>query len=446
MSILIPAALFGWIPLTIFLFFHFKPHHAAMISVIGGILFLPVAGFNLPGLPPFTKNSVISIGLILGGRLSGARRTAAFRWSRYDLPMVVWCLCPLASSLSNNLGWYDGVSGVWGNISVWGVPYLAGRVYIDTAEKLHDLCMALVVGGLIYTPLCLYEIRMSPQLSNMVYDFFPHSFAQHRRYGGFRPIVFMQHGLMVSLWMATTTTTAFWLWRSRTLTDIKTIPFSFFLLAMMTTTILCKSANGWIALVLGCGGYFLFLLSRSTRSLRLLILLVPCYMMLRIGGVLEGGQIENLTSRIVDANRTASLAIRLVQEDFFIEKTLIAPIFGWGHIGRAWPRDDETGKKAVKMIDSLWLVIFSTKGLIGLLAMTTMMFIGPWRVLSPTRQQASAPIIPRAGPVVLCFVVLLFMMDSLVNGMINPVYVLVSGALLGWSLSQSVGTSNEPTL
>ena len=65
---------------------------------------------------------------------------------------------------------------------------------------------------------------MSPQLSNMFYGFFPHSWQQHVREGHFRPIVFMQHGLMVSLWMAVSSVTAFWLWRSEQLKEIKNIP------------------------------------------------------------------------------------------------------------------------------------------------------------------------------------------------------------------------------
>ncbi|MBV5327317.1 MAG: hypothetical protein JZU65_06720, partial [Chlorobium sp.] len=84
----------------------------------------------------------------------------------------------------------------------WGVPFLAGRIYFKDESTIKDLHRGIIIGGLIYMVLCLYEIRMSPQLNNMLYGFFPHSWVQHLRYGGFRPIVFMQHGLMVALWMA----------------------------------------------------------------------------------------------------------------------------------------------------------------------------------------------------------------------------------------------------
>lgn len=439
MSFLIPIALLGWIPLTILLFLNFKPHHAAMVSVIGGTLFLPMAGYDLPGLPPLTKNSVIGIGLLLGGWLSGQRSIANFHWSRYDLPMLIWCVCPLASSLSNNLGFYDGLAGIWTNLSLWAIPYLAGRVYINSSEKLRDLCIALALGGLIYLPLCLFEIRMSPQLNNIVYGFFPHDFVQHKRYGGFRPIVFMQHGLMVALWMATTTTATFWLWRTKMITHLKSIPISLCAVTMIATTVLCKSANGWITLSIGLGSYFLFRLSGTIKPFRWIILLIPFYMLLRITGSIEAEAVETRMSRVFDADRVSSLAIRLQQEDLFIEKMLLRPQLGWGIMGRAWPRvgEDEEGKSAIGMIDALWLIVVCTKGLVGLISITAMMLIGPWRSLSrmrPPYQFTDAH--SQAIPLVLSLVVLLFMIDSLVNGMINPVYILVSGALLGWSLEQ----------
>lgn len=55
----------------------------------------------------------------------------------------------------------------------------------------------LVIAGLIYTVPMLYEIRMSPQLHTIFYGYFPHSFGQQARGGGFRPVVFMGHGLLV---------------------------------------------------------------------------------------------------------------------------------------------------------------------------------------------------------------------------------------------------------
>ena len=213
--------LFGWVPFTIFLFFRLPAHRAVLVSVIGGFLLLPMARYDLPGIPPFDKYASISLGLILGGRLSGKRRQADFQWRLYDLPMVLWCLSPVPSSLTNGLTFYNGISVVYGQIMIWGIPYLAGRIYFIDKESLRELCLGIIIGGIVYALLCAYEIRMSPRLHINIYGFFQHDWRQHRRYGGFRPIVFMQHGIMVAVWMAACTTTAFWMWRKRLVEQIK---------------------------------------------------------------------------------------------------------------------------------------------------------------------------------------------------------------------------------
>ena len=153
MTIFVPIMLFGWVPFTIFLFFSCKPHHAVLISIIGGWLFLPHSGYNLPGLPEYNKIMVIALGLVFGGRISGHRRASSFRWEIYDLPMIIWCLSPIATSVTNQLGFYDGISSSFGEVLQWGVPYLAGRIYFNSTSILRDLCLGIIIGGLLYVPL-----------------------------------------------------------------------------------------------------------------------------------------------------------------------------------------------------------------------------------------------------------------------------------------------------
>src|SRR5204863_66271 len=73
------------------------------------------------------------------------------------------------------------------------------------------------VGGLIYSVLILWEVRMSPQLHATVYGASPRQadFAQAIRWGGYRPIVFMPHGLAVALFICNTVMAAFILARNR---------------------------------------------------------------------------------------------------------------------------------------------------------------------------------------------------------------------------------------
>ena len=430
MNLLVALALFGWVPLSIYFFFTSQSHRAVLYVVIGGMLFLPTTGYNLPGLPEYSKYTAIALGLLLGGRLSGSRRKHSYKWSVCDVPMLIWCICPFFTSLSNQLGIYDGLSASLDNVMTWGIPYFAGRIYFYNSKTLQDLCTGIVIGGLLYLPLCLYEIRMSPQLNNIIYGFFPHSWGQHLRYGGFRPIVFMQHGLMVALWMALSTTVLFWMWRSKYISHFSWVPASWFLIAMITTTILCKSVNGIFFLVAGVTCYYLLIKFQFKGILYLLMAAVPLYIFFRISNIISSESITNFLAQYLDPDRIESLTVRLHQENLFMEKTLQRPLLGWGGWGRGWPIDPARGVR-IGMIDSMWLIAFNGKGFLGLGSLICAMLIGPLVSLK-------CKYLLRSGhpvsilPVMLCLIVVLFMVDSLMNGMINLVYIVCSGALVGW--------------
>ena len=57
MTYLVPIMLFGWVPLSILFFSTLKPHHAALVCIIGGMLFLPMAGYNFSGFPEYDKSN-----------------------------------------------------------------------------------------------------------------------------------------------------------------------------------------------------------------------------------------------------------------------------------------------------------------------------------------------------------------------------------------------------
>ena len=165
MTILIPITLFGWIPVVLMIFSLLPPRRAVITAFIFAWLFLPMAGYNVPGLPDYTKRTATSLAVLLGMALFHSNLLFAFRPRWFDLPIVVYCcLCPIASSLSNSLGFYDGCAAALATSVTWGLPYLIGRVYFTRLEHLRELAVGIVVGGLICLPLCWWEMRMSPQL------------------------------------------------------------------------------------------------------------------------------------------------------------------------------------------------------------------------------------------------------------------------------------------
>ena len=186
MTILVPVALFGWIPLILLLFLLATPRRAVIVAFIGAWLFLPMASYAVLALPDFTKMTATSYGAMLGVVLFDATRLIRFRPSWIDIPIVVYCAVPMATSLLNGLGVYDGASAIAASVITWGLPYFIGRLYFSDLAGLRELAIGIFVGGLVYLPLCLYEIRMSPQLHNMFYGYHQHDFGMTRRLGGWR--------------------------------------------------------------------------------------------------------------------------------------------------------------------------------------------------------------------------------------------------------------------
>ncbi|HWB20155.1 MAG TPA: hypothetical protein VG711_07645, partial [Phycisphaerales bacterium] len=251
MPILVPITLFGWIFVAILLFATMPPRRAVLVAYIAAWMFLPESAISLPGFPDLTKITATSFGAFAGIFLFDAKSLSALRLSWVDIPALVWCTASCISSFVNGYGAYDAFSSILHEAFVWGMPYLVGRLYFSSITGIRELAIGIFIGGLIYVPFCLVELRMSPQFHRWVYGFHPSSFAMTMRYGGYRPMVFMRHGLMCGMWMASASLIGVWLWHSHSLKKIRNIPVSVLALVQLGTTIACKS-SGAIAL-LGVG-------------------------------------------------------------------------------------------------------------------------------------------------------------------------------------------------
>jgi hypothetical protein len=422
--------MFGWIPVVLAIFKRKPPEQAVLIAFMGAWLLLPEAEYELSGIPDYTKMSATCLGILGACLLFDGKRLQQIRLQGYDVPLLLWCFSPLPSSLSNGLGLYDGLAQSLDQVFTWGLPYLIGRLYFTDPLSLRTLAFAIVIGGLCYVPLCLIEIRMSPQLHRLVYGYHQHQFAQSIRAGGFRPTVFMEHGLMVGMWMATSSLLAVWLWalqglRRLSVPKIGSIDFVGPLLMLLATTVLCKSYG---ALALLCAGLALLFASHTLRTrafLAALLLVPPLYCVTRSTGTFDGRGLVAAAGS-VDLERAESLAFRLHNEDLLVEKALQRPAFGWGGWSRArvydWQGED------ISTTDGQWIVALGDRGVFGL----AMLFCA---LLTPAlRTFSNAPVArwrhPGVGAGVgLAMVLVLYAVDSLLNSMKNPVFVLIAGAL-----------------
>ena len=209
------AALLIWPFVTLAIFAFMKPSRAVIWSLLAGYLLLPVkTSFDFPGVPAFDKTSVANLSTYVAAMIyTGGRSVRLPREWWLILLMLAYLVSPMLTVFSNRdallfgdvilpgLKPYDAFSAA-AYKAIDLVPFLLGYNLLRTSGAQNDFLRALVVAALGYSLLMLVEIRLSPQLHTWIYGFFPHSFGQQMRGGGFRPVVFLGHGLVVAIFAA----------------------------------------------------------------------------------------------------------------------------------------------------------------------------------------------------------------------------------------------------
>jgi hypothetical protein len=427
---LVPVALYGFVPLVAVLFALLPPLRAVIVSYLVGWLFLPVAGLQVFGFFDYTKLTAVPLVVFLAVLVFDPRGFQRLRLTAFDLPVILFCVTPLLSSLANDLGWYDALSALVYQTITWGLPYLVGRIYFSSPLGLRQLALGVLAGGLIYVPLCLWEIRMSPQLHATVYGFHQHDWTQTLRFGGYRPMVFLQHGLMVGLWMGAAALVGVALWMNGRVRRLWGTPLSILVPALLATTVLCKSFGATALLLVGVLSLAAMRKLRTSLPMALLVCLPATYVVLRTAWRWSGSELTELVSQ-VSPERASSLAFRLEAEERLRTKALERPVLGWGGWGRSFVRlDDDPLQGQMVITDSLWILEFGKHGAVGLGSLV-LLFLVPVLVLwrrCPPRSWAS----PGAAlPWALALVLTVYALDNLVNAMENPVYLLIAGGLCG---------------
>jgi glycosyltransferase involved in cell wall biosynthesis len=439
-SMIAPYVLYAFVAVVPLLFLVTSRRNAILVATVGGVSFLPVSYTSLPGLPDFGKTIAIELGCAIGAVLFDLGRVVRFRPRLVDLPMAALCVAPFFSSLSNGLGVKDGIVSSLEYSLTWGVPWLLGRIHFADRDGRRALALAIVTGALLYVPLCLWEFRFSPQLHYTLYGYQQHSFLQTKRGLFWRPMVFMDHGLMVGLWMASATLVAVKLWRSGVEpTRLRLLPPWATVAALAVTAILCQSVGALFLLVLGLAATALRRRPRTAWLLAVLLAFPSAYAVARLTGALPR-EVVCAVAEDLPSERVHSLDYRLKNEERFIARALEQPLFGWG----GWSRShvaSEDGKD-VAVADGLWVVLIGRNGLFGVASMLLVFLVpGVVFVLRVRPRAWNEP--DHAPTVALAAVVALFAIDCMFNAMVNPVYVLAMGALAGLSRERSSATSGS---
>ncbi|MFO0808802.1 MAG: hypothetical protein U0746_09285 [Gemmataceae bacterium] len=445
---LIPLILAGFIGFGVWVFRRLPGPYAVLLIVIGGQLFLPEvqvaartaetpAAITLP-LIKLAKTHVIAYALLAGSLWCDKRRwrEVYLRW--YDLPMVVWCLAPLLASWDNDLGLYDGYSEFMQQTIAWGVPYWMGRLYLGSRDGLRAWCAAVIVGAVVYVPLCLIEMRFSPQLHNWVYGFHAADFVHTARDGGYRPSGFLEQGLALALYLSVATVCAFWLWTRDTFRafvvrpDWPHVSLGLMVIALVGTLAFAHSLGAQLLAVLGASVLVICLVARSALPLWVLVAFPPCYIAVRYSAEWKPQAVVAWVRENVSVKRAESLDIRLTNEQVLVDKAQERPLFGWGGWNRSRVRDEFGRDKS--LTDSLWIVSLGATGLFGLGAMVITGLLPPARLIWHCPPKAWRT--PAEGPAAAVAVALLMVvLDQLANAQLNGAYMVALGAAGGAATS-----------
>jgi hypothetical protein len=305
------------------------------------------------------------------------------------------------------------------------MPFLLGRKYLATETAIRSLLSALMSGILVYSVLCIFEVRFSPQLNIMVYGFFQHDFSQTFRGNGYRPFVFLEHGLWLALLVLTALLATAALARTADVTQ--RTKYGVATIYIFVVLSICKSlasfAYGLVFVPL------VFLASpRTLVKLALCLALVATiYPMLRNSGLIPTDDILALANKI-NPERADSLAYRFMNETELLERAGDKSLLGWGGWGRNLVHDGETGE-LITIPDGRWIIAFGTYGWLG--------YISEFGLLALPILLLGAEAFRRKGEdislyaAVLALMVGINMFDLLLNATLTPLTWLMSGAVLG---------------
>lgn len=427
MVALIPLAMFGFIPVVFYLFVRFPAQRAVIISFVVAWLFLPQASYPIPSLPPYTKISAACYGILLGTLIYDTARLTSFKPGWLDVPMVIYCLCPIVSQVSNG---GSPISPTINQIVTWGLPYFLGRLYVGSLDGLRQLAIGIFAGGLAYIPFTLVEGVRGPILHQMIYGVNAFDdWGQARRMGGWRPVVFMQHGLMVGLWMMTAALIAVWLWQTGTLKKFMGRNIKTLAIILTIAFFLCRSTGAYSLFLFALIVLFSAKWFRTSLPLLFIIGYIVFYLYIAASGQFSSKDVIEFINQVFGEERAGSLKFRFDNEEILGEKARQRFMFGWGDSGgnRVY---NEYGDD-ISVTDSLWIIAFGVNGVVGLVSLFSSLLL-PVIVFSVFKYPARTWSNPKVAPAaVLGIALTMYVFDCVLNAMTNPIFALIAGGISG---------------
>lgn len=425
------------LPATIVAFASLRPTRAVLVVLLGGQLLLPeLVAFDAPLVPPLDKQSLPALCMLGAALVTARRQIAQARPGRgIDALMFLAVVAIVGTVLTNRDPLTYGPRTLVGHTltdvlseairMILGplIPFFLGRALFRTSADARDLLKAMVIAGVLYSPFIAMELRLSPQWHRWVYGYAQHAWEQVFRGGGWRPQVFMAHGLALALFMCATGVAGWSLSRARVaLFGVPAaIPAAFL-------SILLALMNSLGALIYGVAMLPVLWFLKPKSQLRVAVLLatiVAVYPLLRTAEAFPQQALVGWAARI-NQDRASSLEFRFVNEAMLLDKALERPWFGWGGFARSHVFD-ERGED-ISVVDGAWIGLFAGYGSLGYIARFGLLLLPIFMA-----HRALDKVAPRDRPLLAgaALMAAVYVIDLLPNGMFNELPMFFSGSLAG---------------
>ena len=360
-----------WPFVALYFYKRFNSLDASFIVIVGGYMLLPVnTFFDLPMIPAIGKDEISGLSALLGLAVFKKIRFYPFGVTREQkILFIALLVIPVINALFNTEVMFNGVSWIRG-LTLYDaisqvlmqylelIPFLIGLVVIKNVNDMNRFLSLLCLAGLAYSPLILLEIRLSPQLHTWIYGFFPHSFAQQLRYDGFRAVVFIGHGLLVSTFYFVCCSASFL--KYRLAPQQNKLKWFLVFVYLLLILILNKSVGPVLLTLIAVAIMYTptnLVKSRIIFSLAVLFFVYPFL------SIIELVPYDWIIDKIyqIDPDRAQSMETRFINESVLIQHANEKLLIGWG----SWSRN----RFYNSISDGFWLIVFGTYGVLYFFAL-----------------------------------------------------------------------------
>ncbi|RLK07353.1 hypothetical protein [Ruegeria conchae] len=439
-----------WPIIMVVLFKKLPAPRALLISILGGYVILPPnTYFDLPLIPTLDKHTIPSLAALVLCLTMLDQKIRFFPQSRLvSILMLGFLLSPIVSALGNlepvfagpvvlpGMTARDAISEFLKHVIII-IPFVLGFNILSTPDNKREFLTLYMVIGLIYSIPILLEVRLSPQLNNWVYGFFPQLFWQQVRFGGFRPTVFLGHGLLVAFFVLMSFLATAALLRG-SLGNDRWHKFGI-LVYLFAILILCKTVGAILFAVL-FAPIVLFASSRIQRWVMLICaVFLIAYPILRAEDAIPVERILGYAAQI-QAERAQSLEFRFENESMLLERAAEKPLTGWAFWNRNRNMDPETGR-VLTVPDGYWVLIIGVLGWFGYICIFGMLIFPLLRLWARRKKCIGSPDEYVTNGIALMLSINL--VDLIPNASINSMTWIMAGMLLAKSTAAVRDRSDE---